>query len=109
MTASRVLRVLVTLHRGPDSQPIPMGQAEAARALAGHSYVLRAMRVYPRVGRVVEINPAMGFGVGGLVAWLTWAVDPEPDDKVMLITTTGAVFEAEAAEIRDVALSVQLA
>lgn len=103
-----MMRVLVTMQYGdPDSQPIPMGPAEAADALADRPYLLRSMRVFPRTGRPVDIDPDMAFGVGGLAGWLAWANAPQADDKVVLITTGHGVYESEAAAIRDVAVSVR--
>lgn len=108
MSASKVMRVLVTMQfGGPDSSPVPMGPAEAAGVLADSPYLLRSMRVFPRTGRPVDIDPDMVFGVGGLAGWLAWADDPQADDKVVLVTADHGVYESEAAAIRDVAVSVR--
>jgi hypothetical protein len=109
MSRTKVMRVLVTVRPAqPDAELMPMGPAEAVQILERSPFVLRAMRMFPRVGRPVDIDPGTVFGVAGLAEWMAWAANPQPDDKIVLPTVDGTVFEAEVSEIRDVGVSVDL-
>lgn len=109
MSGMKVMRVLVTVRPAhPDAALVPMGPEEAVQVLERSPFVLRAMQVFPRAGQPVDIAPDTVFGVAGLAGWMAWAANPNPHDKVVLPTVAGGVFEAEASEIRDVAVSVDL-